>query len=495
MDRKVLLSVFGVLILLGALAYFFTSEDFKSINQSEPVVLAVTEERKSALGINPNDRYELIDLLKAKRFVELNEKLQNYEQQLEVSAISEFDLKYIYLSFRFVDPSLESLFKGWESSNTSWSSKFAYANYLYKMAWEWRGKSSWNSVPKLNQDKFKELMVQAETLAMPLMNKQRKSALLVDFLIAVANDGANQNEEEVIANGFAMFPKSESIYRAAIRSSASRWGGDQFVRTKLIADLDQLLSQETGKTETGLVDYYNAYDAYKNKNYLTAINDYKRAIKYNPAPTQYHLGISDAYFQNKQYEQALEHINIVINDWPSSNNIRLKRAKILLRLDQNVDAQEDINLALQLSPFDAELNKQAAELYGKLGNKEQAIKALETSIYFKQESSDWWGRIGSIAQRQIKDLALAEQHYKKALEVKPYDVRAAYGLSTLYADSQSCGIVQSLHDYMTGCQRGVGKTRFWCRSRYTNWARSSVNHLQGSQTCPTINEFDFSVFN
>ena len=509
MNKNILLGALAVVVVIGALSYFYKSN--MSLGDDSASSFSGVS-RTSSLGINPDVRYELLNLLKTKRFSQLDEKLESYAKQLEQDEINEFDFDYAYISFSVVEPSLDSLLKEWISTTNSWASKFAYANYLYNMAWEWRGSSFWRSVPEINRENFESHMQQAQKLAASVVdgNKNlseseeldenekldaKKNALVYDFLISVANDSGVQDEEDAITTALNKFPQSESIHRSAIRSSAGRWGGDQFVRAKLITDLNQIISTNTGKPETGIVEYYNAHDAYKNKNYVTAIDDYKRAIDYNPDSTLYYLGLSDAYFQSRQYEQALEAINVVVADWSSSGNIRLKRAQTLVRLKRLEEAEKDIKLALEMSPFDAKLNKLAGELYGKLGKKQRAIQALEASTYFKKESSDWWGRIGMIAQNDLNDYALAQKNFKKALEITPYDVRSTYGLSTIYGRTSSCEIVQSLHDYMTGCQRGVGKTRTWCGARYMNWARSSVNHLQGSQSCPEISEFDFTTFN
>jgi len=94
----------------------------------------------------------------------------------------------------------------------------------------------------------------------------------------------------------------------------------------------------------------------------------------------------------------------------------------------------------------------------------------------------------------MKDHQLSESLYRKALELDKMHVGANYSLATLYGEQENCKIVERLYKYMKGCQIQARRAKKWCKKKYTNWEYGAINHLKQSQTCPQINEYDFSVF-
>jgi len=80
MNKNILLGALGAALVLGAASYFYKSNISLSDDSASSLRGVL---RTSSLGINPDDRYELLDLLKTKGFSKLDEKLESYAKQLE----------------------------------------------------------------------------------------------------------------------------------------------------------------------------------------------------------------------------------------------------------------------------------------------------------------------------------------------------------------------------------------------------------------------------
>ena len=450
----------------------------------------------SPLGVDPMVRTRVMQLLRAGRYQQLDELMSDFSAQLESGDIQEFDYYYVIAGFEVIDPSLETSLEAWHQHSNSWESRVAYANYLDAMAWQWRGGSFWHKVPELNRSNFKTLVRRAEVLLNGADSGKAKDFVSLSLRIDAANAGGEADEKPLIVDALQRFPKSKTIYGSAIRATEKRWGGDQFSRQRLVHDLDILYSGTNPDNENaqGIIDYYNGRDAFANKDYASAVQDYLKAIEKSPSSTSYYSSLASAYDRNKQPTEALQAINVVVDHWPTSRDAQLKRAKLLASLEQLEGARDSLEIALAHSPYHREVNLQALRVYGKLGEIEKAKEALERATFFTKQDPGQWGRLGFHIQNDLKDVALAKSYFNKALELRPYDVSAAYGLATIYADAESCDIVDAIHTYLTGCQLGIGSVKHQCAARRHNWGLSVVNHLQDHQRCPKVNDYDFSAF-
>jgi tetratricopeptide (TPR) repeat protein len=447
---------------------------------------------KSSLNIDPELRDRFRTLLKSEKFDLLDRIFSDFVKQFEVNEIDGSDLEYLLLGFQMIIPSFELKFERWVQKNDSWVSKMATAQYLTAMAWQWRGRAYWNKVPEENRANHRLLLEKAKLHLTSAFSRTDKDSLVYASLIDIANDSGDSNQLELIQTAFKRFPKSVAIYKSAIRATSEHWGGNRYSRQRLIHELDSFFSRGIKENSTGVLDYYNAHDAFMKKDFASSISDYINAIKKDPTSIEYHYALAKAYKQNDQHQKALESVDIVVEYWPSSNNAHKLRASLLATLEQHHAALEDIEYVLDNSPYDRDANLEAFSIYARLDDKKSAMKALVRATYFTKYDPGQWGRLGFNAQHDLKDSDIAADYYSKALELRPYDVIGAYGLATIYADRESCKIVKSLHDYLTGCVLNVGATSYQCAARYRNWAHSTVNHLMDHRRCTEINNYDFS---
>ena len=445
------------------------------------------------MQINPQIRRDILSLIKQRQYQECDDVIGALVAKYEDGKISESDVEYIFLSFSVSDDTLDNLLKEWVEQTGSWNSKLAYAFYLNGVAWEWRGRGFWSTVPDENKNNFKKLVSRSKIIIKSIVKLDRpRDVFPISMLIDLENDSETGDLEEVIAVGLSRFPKSGAIYTSAIRAKTDRWGGNKYDRQRMIHDFDLMSQNEPSLLEwKGYLDYITGYDAFMEKDYFTAIEYYQKAILINPHSVTYRYSLAQAFTKNNQDQEALKEIETVLSVWSTSNNSILLRSKLNFNLGDYNKALVGIEDILTYSPLGKDANMLAARIYGQIGNKKQSTNSLKRASYFIENSATELGRLGCFAHHDLRDLVAAEEYYRKALKEKPNDVGGAYGLATIYSQTESCQIVKALRSYLIGCRDDIGKTKHWCAQRYSNWAHSAVNHLEDHKRCPEINQFDF----
>jgi tetratricopeptide (TPR) repeat protein len=165
-----------------------------------------------------------------------------------------------------------------------------------------------------------------------------------------------------------------------------------------------ILQGENEKAEKVLQDYIAIYsqdalgykllgDIYLRRNfYLSAIENYKKAIEIDPSFTQAYNGIALAYDYLGYYSTALEMAQKAYRLKPSDEIVLYNLAKILR---DNRDFEQALSILLKLQKLNPEfpfLNESLAEVYILLGRKEEAERFLEQEIaetkHFYQKYAD-----------------------------------------------------------------------------------------------------------
>jgi superkiller protein 3 len=150
--------------------------------------------------------------------------------------------------------------------------------------------------------------------------------------------------------------------------------------------LDDAIAQYQKALEVGPDDadiHSNLAAAYVQKNDLTnALAEYQKAVTINPKLSQAHFGLAVVYLQQGQNDQALEELLSFQTYDDGTDKIATAQANIYLGavyLDKSEPekALVEYQKALQIDPKLAAAHFGVGLIYAQLGQKDQAIKALE----------------------------------------------------------------------------------------------------------------------
>ena len=438
-------------------------------------------------------RDELLELLKGRSFVKLDELIEGYANLYDQDAISEHEFDSIFIFMSVIDPTLEPLFMEWVDTTGSWSANFAASRYLDEIAWEWRGGSFSNLVPEENFSKFKELQSKVVLFHERAKQNNNRDSLWHADRIKYANERSDPLEEKYIEEALDAFPQSHQIYFSAIHAQQVRWGGDEFRRQELIYDFIAVIEGDN-VGESASSNYFFAVNAEKEKDYVAASRYMNKAIELNPNRLGYYSSLARYYEKLDRYPEAIALLTTVIENTREGNSSQKQRARIYANSDEFELAKKDLDSFLKYNPYDRSGNVALVEIYSVLGDLDGVMSAIERGSYFTQKDPRQWVRLAYYPRYTLKNEKLAEELYLKAFALSEFQVGTNYNLATLYGGQQNCKIVKHLNNYLYGCNARVGDARKWCKSQYRGWALSSVNFLKGNNKCPEINDLDFSSY-
>ena len=178
--------------------------------------------------------------------------------------------------------------------------------------------------------------------------------------------------------------------------------------------------------------YISAGDAYlKKKQFADAILEYRRALVVAPQSGEGHYKLAEAYVANNEIPQSLPEYVRAADRLPENTDLQLKAGNLLMLGGRFQDAKNRARAVLRNDP------KNVAALV-LLGNALAGLRNLDDAIDVAQRAvdvdPDRPGLRTNLATLQLAkgDRALAEQAFKKALEMAPTSVPTYLALSNFY---------------------------------------------------------------
>jgi len=160
----------------------------------------------------------------------------------------------------------------------------------------------------------------------------------------------------------------------------------------------------------------------------------RNGISLGSAPTSVLVDLAYGYFYSKRFETALSELEAALGKYPSSVDLLTAQAAIS---GQNPDttqrgkANEMFKAILKKNPESAEANYQYGRYIMQKGNFKKSQEYLEKAAKIEPYNSRYLARLG-MAEFYLKHDSNAEDLYKKALKINPYDVNTWFNLGELY---------------------------------------------------------------
>lgn len=107
-------------------------------------------------------------------------------------------------------------------------------------------------------------------------------------------------------------------------------------------------------------------DAFKAKDFETAIVEFSKAIELNPTDHTLYGNLSASYFNVNKFEEAVESANKCISVNPSWSKGYQRKGMALAALDKNEEAKEAYEKGLELEPTNAQIKESLSALESKM---------------------------------------------------------------------------------------------------------------------------------
>jgi len=165
-----------------------------------------------------------------------------------------------------------------------------------------------------------------------------------------------------------------------------------------------------------------------------AVYIFQNGISLGSAPISVLVDLAYGYFYSKRFETALNELDAALGKYPG--NIDLLTAKASIS-GQNPDTTQrskanDMFLSiLKKNPELAETNYQYGRYIMQKGDFKKSQEYLEKAVKAEPYNSRYLARLG-MAEFYLKHDSNAENLYKKALKINPYDYNTWFNLGELY---------------------------------------------------------------
>ena len=159
-----------------------------------------------------------------------------------------------------------------------------------------------------------------------------------------------------------------------------------------------------------------------------ALQSIKLAIASDPDNDWYQLFLADMYEENGEAKAAAKIYDKLLKKNPKDAFFYEKLAFLMVRAQQPEKAIRVYNDMEKHFGIHEDISKRKHRLYLGMGDKKKAAQEIETLIRYMPSNIDYYHMLASFHQ-QMGDKNLADEVYRRILEVDPADVKASIALA------------------------------------------------------------------
>jgi tetratricopeptide (TPR) repeat protein len=187
------------------------------------------------------------------------------------------------------------------------------------------------------------------------------------------------------------------------------------------------------KAEDGLkqMHFYAGAQKYKNADYAGALELFKQATNANPQDTLPLLYAGITAQQLKEYDQAAQNFEKLIEVGTGMPDIYTTLASIYRSQNKNDQALAVLKKGTQKFPEDKALKSEEFNFYISTGRTAEAKANLEEAIKREPTNATYHLNYGLLSE-QTGEPQRAQESYKKALEIDPNNVDANLSMGVLH---------------------------------------------------------------
>ena len=421
--------------------------------------------------------FKIRELLRKKKFIELNKLLRTFHLDASRDIESESQLFLAYRAFDISSPAYEALLTEWvEATPMDYQPYLARAEYFYRFGWFYRGNKWKSETLQFQVDVMDSYFNRAKQDAAKGVDLNRQA--LNGYYILAAISHIQSREEEArkyVDQAIKINPATYYVRAMHMRLSTPSWGGSfevmrafseeslQYVdRNSKLEWLVGLVYSEVARSRRTSGQYTVAgglYDKalehgenprtlvdrgmnyYFQKIYKLAADDFTQAIKIDPEDSEPYRWRANAYIQLNEIDKALADVEFARQLKPHNKEIAKlaktvasyvrKQAFDLAEKMQLVDAVDKYNAAIRLDPSDASAYYWKAKALTSQYQYTEAIHSLQKSIDRDPDHYYSYLQIDYILSksRQWGDIA---RFWEKYIDRNPEDSRAYLEVSGTY---------------------------------------------------------------
>ncbi len=389
--------------------------------------------------------FKVRNLLKNKKFHELNSYLADLHKKIGENIVNEHDLYTAFHVFRIDDKSYEPLFNKWvEATSDNYLAYLARARYYYGLGWMVRG-GAWASETKKEKmkemaDYFNKAMVDIAVV----FKKNDQSLVAYTTVINIANIFGKDAEAAAATKKALEIQLTSFVVRNTyLNSIRPRWGGSykqmaMFIEHSLrYVDDNPELQCLVGKIYADQASMSSLQGAPN-----AAEKGYTKALSFGECDSALY-GRGKVRYKLEKYKEALEDLDKAIEISPEVAGFYRLRAQTYMKLKDSRKAMQDMEYASKLDPYDKEIRKTHEWLLVNEGyslrhtkNKSYEIDKYNAALRINPNNADTYARRARAYLAQGKN-ELAVKDLDKAIKLEPNEIEHYVLIDFALAKSRS----------------------------------------------------------
>ncbi len=389
--------------------------------------------------LTPADIESLLALFEARRFPELDARMNAFQARYENNTQREADMVKAFNLFLMPKPDAAAWFEAWlQTAPDSYAAHLAAGIYNYAMGTAWRGNKYFNQTQPIRIEKMAAYMKKAANYLQQSLRLTGKPTLSYAYLIDISRYSGRGTKKPIWFDTASKGePKDQYWLDAAIKADPyceqprlsylhnlqPRWGGSyramqQFVDETRKHDDNPKLLQIVKHLEAG-IEWDKGYAAWLSGDAVTALNFFNRAVAI-ANDGSYLLSRGRLYQQVGQTDLALNDLNQSRLIHPESSDTLYWRGMTLLDKRKANEALADLLSAANRGNENAEVKLGFLYSDGEQGipmRIGQGIRWWEKAAYFWNEEALF--ALGKTYERGMGvpvDQAAAVRYYRIAAE-------------------------------------------------------------------------------
>lgn len=426
------------------------------------------------------DKLELVGLLRAGQFEELEARLTAYQEGFETGAVSEKTVEIAFGSFDIFDPVLESKFALWRLHiPESYAALLARGIYYHNLGWNSRGT---RFVKDTSDERFAEMhdyfsrAVEDLSLAVQL---HKKLSIAYSLLIDIGKVSSRLiDKDRILDAGLSAVPTSISIRSEYLKSLVPWWGGSlSEIRIFIEKMKNDLPHDQNMKLLEGYYDYIYGEILGRAGESEEAVKYFDNALSYGEYST-YRFGKGRNYYDRGHYEKARAEFEKILERYPQNLSALSWRAGTYRKQTQYDLALADVETAIQLNPFDPKILRRRAYLLRRQKRYEEAEIDLTNALEYGYFDENIHYARGYLYLYKLKNYEKAAIDLKRATLLNPESAKYWYAYASALYYTLDCDIIAALNTYLRLCN--AGQT---CKEHGLKFAKSSLTHFATVDEC------------
>ena len=187
---------------------------------------------------------------------------------------------------------------------------------------------------------------------------------------------------------------------------------------------------------------------WKQGNIVAAEQEWRRALELSPRNVIFINNLGMVFSYRKQYDDATAYFLRAMRYKPNYTDPHLNLGNVYEELGQHADAELQFRAAVALSPLNVDARNKLGKRFLDSGRLPEAEEQFRRSV----ASAPNWTAYAGLGDIQVRwnDGERAEQSYRRALELQPYESRVHFSLGAVYASAGRRA--EALREYQAGLE-------------------------------------------